>query len=279
MKGAAFLAPEGRRSLREGHMDESPTTGPERATAGKLQPTRLLRVIQPSRDERQQRDRDRLLLMQLEGFDGPTWRNVVRPDVWFYALRVLPKLIETGAIFARRVDLCRQPADDLALPVGGISVDDAEDLASEVASGSVKFFHDQLKAGQWDITKDITFRTWFVNLCVLRFPGPYRHWLRDRRKLGELRPDLPDETGGESPTSVIYVVEFERYLSRIPDQYTKAMIVMDSQGYTDAEIADATRKTIKAVEGRLGRARREARERRNLEATLDRPKGSGSGVA
>lgn len=264
-------------------MDESSTTdgGVERETAGhlQLQPVRSLRVIQPAPKERQQRDRDRLLLMQLEGYDGPTWRDLVRPDVWSYALGVLPKMIETGEIFTIRVGLGLGPADDLALPAGGISVDDAEDLASEVAVGSIDHFHDQLKAGRWDITKDITFRTWFVNLCALRFPGPYRHWLRDRRKLGELRPDLPEERDGESPTSVIYVVEFERHLSRVPDQLTKTMIVMDSQGYTDAEIADATRKTIKAVEGRLRRVRRDARERRKLEATRDRLRGSGPGVA
>ena len=145
--------------------------GQERGLARPLQPAKGDRLTV---EQRQERDRERLLAMQLEGYDGPTWRNQVQPDVWSYAVGVLPKKIQTGEIFSIRTRLGGIAASDLTLPPGGICLDDAEDLASEVASGAIPVFHDQLKADKWDVTKDITFRSWFVGLCAHRFPGPYR---------------------------------------------------------------------------------------------------------
>lgn len=218
--------------------------------------------------------------MQLEGFDGPTWCKEVRPDVWSYALRVLPNKIETGEIFAMRLRRGAKPADDLILPTGGITRDDAEDLASEVSLRSIDKFHDQLKANTWDLSKDITFRSRFVGLCSLRFAAPYRKWLRDRRAYTEVfDPDLEELDTGPEPSSVIYVVEFERYLNRMNDPVTRVMFAMDTLGFTDDEIGDATRMTVKAVEGRLARQREKARRLRDVEAQRDRSRDFGSGVA
>lgn len=232
-----------------------------------------------TREQRQERDRDRLLRMQLEGYEGPTWSDEVLPDVWGYAYRVLPKKIETGEIFAMRTRLRGQPANDLTLPHEGICRADAEDLASDVAAGAIRLFHDQLKAGVWDLSRDITFRSWFVNLCALRFAGPYRRWLRERNRYpGAPDPDVGVDTESE-PSSVIYVVEFERYLDRVSDPITKAMICLDIAGVSDADIAEATRVTVKAVEGRLARMRQDARRLRQRETLRDRPRDFGSGVA
>lgn len=233
-----------------------------------------------SREQRQERDRHRLLTMQLEGYDGPTWRNEVQPDVWAYAIRVLPKMIESGEIFNIRARLGAIPADDLTLSANGISREDAEDLASEVAIGAISVFHDQLKAGVWDLSKDMTFRSWFVGLCAHRIAGPYRKWLREQaRRPGALDPDVEVLDTEPGPSSVIYVVEFKRYLGMVKDPITKTMITMDTAYYSDAEIADATRATVKTVEGRLAKARRDARRRRDVEDRRDRSRDFGSGVA
>lgn len=266
-------------------MDPSPPqpepTRPLRGGPRPVQPGGF--VIQPdglTKPQRQERDRHRLMAMQLEAFNGPTWHEKVQPDVWSYALRVLPKKIMTGEIFAMRVRLHQKPAEDLALPAGGISLDDAEDLASEVALRSIGRFHAQLKANTWDLSKDITFRTWFVGLCALRFPGPYRKWLREQRSYTEVfDPDVEELDTGPEPSSVIYVVEFERYLDQMDDPVTRFMFAMDTVGFTDVEIADATRMTVKAVEGRLARERQKARRLRDVEARRDRPRDFGSGVA
>lgn len=232
-------------------------------------------------EERQQRDRDRLLLMQLEGFDGPTWWTAVRPDVWTYAGRVLPGLIERGEIFTIRVALGAPAADDLRLPSAGMSRYDCEDLASEVALGAISVFHKQLRKGTWDLARDMTFRSWFVNLCALRFPAPYRLWLRERNRCvpGTLDPDAEERHSDLSPSSVIYVVEFERSIGRVEDPVTKAMICLDLAGYTDKEIAHATRMTIKAVESRLARERAKSRKLRDQESRRDSARDFGSGVA
>ncbi len=252
--------------------------GQQRGGARSLQPAEP-----QSKEQRQERDRGRLLQMQLEGYDGPTWRKEVQPDVWAYAVRVLPKKIQTGEIFAIRARLGAKCADDLALPADGICRDDAEDLASEVAAGAIGVFHDQLKANVWDVTKDMTFRSWFVNLCAHRFPGPYRKWLRERSRrspyTGMLKPDFEQLDTDPQPSSVIYVVEFDRHLGRVSDPVTKAMICLDIAGCSDVEIAEATRTTVKAVEGRLARVRRDARRLRDLEARRDRSREFGSGVA
>jgi len=61
---------------------------------------------------------------------------------------------------------------------------------------------------------DITFRTWFVNLCALRFPAPYRLWLRELNQY-RLNPDAESSTPTCPRGSVISVVEFERALDKI----------------------------------------------------------------
>lgn len=232
-------------------------------------------------EDRQERDRERLLRMQLEGFDGPTWWDEVRPDVWVYANTVLPGLITNGEIFMIRVGLGAPAADDLRLPPAGISRYDAEDLAADVAIGAIAVFQRQLREDRWDLTRDMTFRSWFVNLCALRFPSHYRLWLRDRARLRsvDIDPDTEEFQSELSPSSVIYVVEFERALDRVKDSLTKAMICFDLAGYTDKEIASATSTTLKTVERRLARERDKARMGRARERRRESPGDFGAGVA
>lgn len=92
-------------------------------------------------------------------------------------------------------------------------------------------------------------------------------------------PDVEQLETAPEPSSVIYVVEFERYLRRIEDPTTRFMFTMDTLGYTDVEIADATRLTVKAVEGRLARERQKSRRLRDEEARRDQSRDFGSGVA
>lgn len=247
-----------------------------------LQPRKLaIRDERLSHEERQQRDRERLLRMQLEGFDGPTWWTEVRPDVWVYASTRLPGLIQKGEIFTIRVGLGAPAADDLRLPATGISVYDAEDLASDVALGAIAVFQRQLRADRWDLAREMTFRSWFVNLCALRFPAPYRLWLREqmRCRSGHIDPDVEDAQPELSPSSVIYVVEFERALRRVEDSLTKAMICFDLAGYTDKEIAKATSTTLKTVERRLAREREKSRKLRDQERRRENAGDFGAGVA
>ncbi len=234
-----------------------------------------------SYERRRERDRHRLLQMQLEGFGGPTWRDEVQPDVWAYAVRILPKKIRTGEVFTIRARLGGVQADDLVLPNAGINQEDSEDLAAEVAMKAIPVFRDQLERGIWDITKDMSFRSWFVNLCVLRFPAPFRKWLRaqHQHRLVDVDPDVEDTDVFLSPGSIIYVVEFDRYLHRVGDPVTMAMVELDADGFTDGEIAEATRTSIKTVEGRLKKVRRRSRDLRDLEEERNRRRDFGSGVA
>ena len=227
--------------------------------------------------------------MQLEGFDGPTWHEV-EVDTWGYLIDVLPGMIRSGKLLARRYALLSKwrrrrglspLADEQQLSVpDDMTPEEADDLAGELALGAMRAFHRQLKQGRWDVRQDITFRSWVVNLCALRFGKPFHRWLEEReQRRNPRREAAPLDDEFDRPDWVIHVVEFERQLNRIDDVARRAVVRFDLDGLTDQQIADVTRKTIKQVEYALRKTRTDARRHRQLEDRRDFFREFGPGAA
>jgi DNA-directed RNA polymerase specialized sigma24 family protein len=215
-------------------------------------------------EQRWERDRDRLLTMELgEGFDGPTW-DLIAADTWSYLVRVLPGMIRNGKLANRRRQLIRRRSInrgeltaeiELSIPAN-LTEEEVEDLAHEVTFAAMKAFHSHLSNGRWDKSKDIAFRSWAVNTAAWKLDGPLRRLLRNRQ--WSIDPKRTRELTGDEfdrPESVIHVVDFERALSRFPNQVHATMIQLDVDGLTDEAIAKATQRTVKQVEYGLKRAR------------------------
>lgn len=202
--------------------------------------------------------------------NGPAW-HAVRDDVWVYALPVLTSMLLKGTVWAQYRVLGGNPARDLNTPIGGIKSEEAHDIASTTLLNALPVLRLQLVNGRWDptIPGAASVRTWAVNLCILRLPGPWRQWRRDRLVQLEVLPaNLEDERPEQHPDAVLYRLEFERYVELLDDGLREPML-LDAEADTDVEIAQALGLTVKSVEYRLAKARQISRVRRDHEAARD----------
>jgi hypothetical protein len=225
-----------------------------------------------------QQDRDRLTRFQYPAGHDEAWAKI-KAEVWEYATRVLPPMIADGRIWRQYKKLGGGGADLLARATVVPTRQERRDLATDVIAKSIPVFYDQLKRNKWDPTKNTLMATWFTNLCVLRFPKPWRDFISDRvadALLVEIDVDFEAHVD-ERPDAIIYTIEFERYLERIDDEDTQTMIRLDATEHTDKQIAarinasraDADPLTRKVVEHRLSRARKDARVHRAREAARE----------
>lgn len=231
-----------------------------------------------SREDRLARDRDLVRRIQLEASLTPpaddTWRQVIWPELYEYAVAVLPSMLLTGRMFEIRARRGRGFGGELRLPDDrAMSYDDAYDIAADVAIDALPDLQRQLLANRWkgDRPDAAALRSWFVTLCCFKVARPYNCWLRDSSwvPLSELDPDAHPPARGQEPSAVIYDLEFERHLTFVDDDLDKEIIRLDADGWRDPEIAVAIDETVKVVEYRLAKARRAARRRRDLERRRD----------
>src|SRR4029453_10555046 len=124
-----------------------------------------------------ERDAERVLAMQLEGGDGPAWDDI-RSDCWGYAWRVLPEMLDDGRLWVRYREL--GGIGDLGAVRLDLEKAEVADLVDDTSSRCLPVFRAQLLAGRWSATGGATLWTWFVNLCILRFPPAWRKAIRVR---------------------------------------------------------------------------------------------------
>jgi DNA-directed RNA polymerase specialized sigma24 family protein len=191
------------------------------------------------------------------------------------AVPTLRKLIMKGTVWGLYHELGGQGSSDLRIPIGGVDREDAYDLAAETVLGALPVLRHQLLAGRWSADGGASVVTWSVNLTILRLPGPWRAW----RKTRVLRlPDRFTETErdrDEQPEAIVYSVEFERHVELLDDDLLEAVLRLDCNGLSDAEIAKELGRTVKSVEYRLGVARQRVRD----QARRERDRGARRGVA
>lgn len=204
--------------------------------------------------------------LKLAGFVGPTQRQF-EEAVAKYALAVIAAWLHQGVIEEK----CKERRLK-GLPVlQGIelSADDVEELTMGTVTRAIEGFRvEVLQKGKWDPTKKASLRTFFVGQCLIRYIDFAGTW-----KAQKLRREAVERPFDEASTGrfmklagveadVIEEETFAEWLAPVTSSRARAALVMQFRGWSVKEIADEQGTTTKAVEGLLGRAKRQIRQDR-----------------
>jgi Sigma-70, region 4 len=194
------------------------------------------------------------------GLTGPRWDQFHR-QLLGYGLTIVTKLVRSGAMFAR----CGQHGRFLHQQA--IPPDEAEELASDaVFEGFVLFCERGLLGKEWSADHGQPLNEYFINACALAFPNVYRRW--QTRMNGWREVDLLDSFAaleqvvaeGTLEDAVVEQQAANAAFAALSED-SRRLLLLHDQGYSHAEIAELTRLTPRAVEGRIRRARLAARQR------------------
>lgn len=194
------------------------------------------------------------------GLTGPRWDQFHR-QLLAYGLAIVTKLVRSGAMFSR----CGRHGRYLRQQT--IPPQEAEELASDAVFEGFNYFCERgLLGRQWSAEHGQPLAEYFVNACVLAFPNVYRRW--QTRMSGWREVDLLDSfaslehavTEGTPEDAVVEQQAANAAFAALSEDSRK-LLILHEQGYSHAEIAELTRLTPRAVEGRLRRARLAARQR------------------
>jgi DNA-directed RNA polymerase specialized sigma24 family protein len=124
------------------------------------------------------------------------------------------------------------------------------------------FLSDVLAQGRWDHRKGASIKTFFIGWCVMQFRNVFRKFLREHHSEFIQHADLGDKehdrSGGGNPALILTANETRaELLAQIPDETTRAILVLRADGYGNAEIADLLEVTVGVVESRLYRWKRD----------------------
>ncbi|WP_186763086.1 RNA polymerase sigma factor [Lentzea tibetensis] len=193
------------------------------------------------------------------GLAEPAWQ-VYRDQLLGYGLTIVTRLVESGAMFAR----CRRRG--MSLHQQPIGPDETDDLASEVLwAGYELFVNEGLLGGRWSAERGQPLNEYFVNACVLSFPNIYRRWQHSRRGWGEVQllgvwSQVEQVAATATPEDTVLARAVVSAVFQELGANAHALLILAEQGYSHAEIAEIMRLTPRAVEARIRRARKTARE-------------------
>lgn len=203
-------------------------------------------------------DSELITRLMFTEYDGPEW-HLFRTALARYGVAVLHKWILSGRIF---VECARKGFGRIALRRWQ-DRDEAVGLAGETVARALIFFRDRvLVRGIWDPSRGASVRTYFVGACILTFPNVYQ------RLLGGERLERRIVRGRNSEERSFAVEDFRPFsrpdnlvelasdFHAIPGSDTRAMVLLNVEGYSHAEIAADFQTTAKAVELRLYKVRR-----------------------
>ena len=217
-------------------------------------------------------DQELVNRVQLEGFDGTTWR-LLSAALVAYGTQVIRPWVRSGRIFPH----CRKKGFKVKdPPASGIRSFDVEGLADEtVAFAITRFQNEVLATGRWDPRRGASLKTFFIGMCLKQFPTTYTEWLRravhetaERRAAAESFR-LGDAGGSWRPGAVAEPLD-ETLDSLIPDELTREIARLRCEGYSQAEISELLAITEGAVESRLHRLRFRWRSRRQIQGDAQR---------
>lgn len=194
------------------------------------------------------------------GLAGPLWDQFHR-QLLGHGLTIVTKLVQSGTMFSR----CGQQGRYLQKQA--IPPQEAEELASDaVFDGFVYFCERGLLGKQWSAEHGQPLKEYFVNACVLAFPNVYRRWQtrmnswRDVHLLDSFASLDQVVTEGTPEDAVVEQQAANGAFAELSED-SRRLLFLHDQGYSHAEIAELTRLTPRAVEGRIRRARLTARQR------------------
>jgi hypothetical protein len=209
-------------------------------------------------------DQEVVAVLQVDGFDGPSWEAFAEALV-AYAYQYLLAWIRSGLIGAR----CRERG--IRLPAGSVAPleeEDAIQLTEEVLTDAVLGFQELLRQGRWSPTGGASLTTYFVGQCITRFPNLYRAWRATRwptswAPLSELDRDsarvVRAERQIDPAEAAVAAAELRRVAGQL-DQRTLHAVVLQAMGYQVVEIAELLGETPKAIEMVLYHHRRRRRD-------------------
>ncbi|KJK44728.1 hypothetical protein UK23_28570 [Lentzea aerocolonigenes] len=193
------------------------------------------------------------------GLTGLLWDQFHR-QLLGRGLTIVTRLVRSGAVFAR----CGRHGRYLHQQV--IPLDEAEELASDaVFEGFVIFCERGLLGKEWSVERGQPLDEYFVNACVLAFPNVYRRWQTRMNSWRDV--DLLDSFAsleqvvaeGTPEDAVVEQQAADAAFAALSEDNRRLLLLHD-EGYSHAEIAELTRLTPRAVEGRIRRARLIARQ-------------------
>lgn len=232
-----------------------------------------------SADRKRQREADVATLESLRGagFEGPVWKALVE-GLFLYGRNVLGKWITDGSIWRRCQALRLQLPEDLTWRKPAPA--DIDDLVLDTLVNAVAAYQQRLRKGRWDPDRGASLRTYFVGQALIQFTRVYRRYRQDQQQLVPLDPGHIYTHGDISawldPERVLLTKEeLRERLSRVASPRSRTVLVLDALGFSYAEIADRTGLGVRAVEGRLRRARDLFTEARDDAENLTTPRRRG----
>lgn len=204
--------------------------------------------------ERRQADLELRNDLALAGFRGPGWDSYAW-ELACYGYAVMMAWLTTGEIFHQ----CKARGCSLGSPPVEWTVDDRAELANETVALAVSTFKQQaLIEGRWTFDGGATLKTYFIGTCVFAFPNLYRKWSTERAALQSkisIEYGTVDWSGLSQDPSEMAIARLHIWegFDSISDERTKSVIILQTMGYTYAEIGEILQITSRAVEGLIRR--------------------------
>jgi hypothetical protein len=221
------------------------------------------RVTAAGRAAQIEADRKMVACAAAENFDGPGTKKLLLA-AFEYATPVVGSLVGTGRIFGACSRLGRpvkrRPGDSLW------TEDDRVFMTERcVDTGIFGLFYEYgLRKGSWDAGRGTALTTYAVNACVLCFPPVYRKWWQGRElehAFGDFTVDLPvrlqvDQFQPDPAERVANRLDAERLLMQMPGPVRTGLWLRGMEDETQADAALLVGLSVKALESRIGRARK-----------------------
>jgi hypothetical protein len=221
---------------------------------------------------RREEDRELVAKLAKGNFEGPA-QELFEAELAAYGYPVMMAWTRTGEIVRKTAGIGRP----LIVPCGGLgwSREDRSELSMETVARAVNFFREKvLRAGTWDHTRGATIKTYFVGACLFQFPNVYQVWQAERRRWNSRPavsiddpdgPGLPYQVPGDDDTEHRALARYQlgQVMAELADKYPDLheVVMMQLDGYTDAQAAQRLGMTPRAVEGLWRRFRRGYRRR------------------
>ncbi len=207
-------------------------------------------------------DRELLRIANAEDFAGEFSEKLTR-ELVRYALALMVRLIDSGAIFERLRQLLNASGQKFYLPPRQLTGEEINMLTFDsVQSGLAIFLRNERSGKGWVPDRGASLTTYFVNCCILGFRTPWKQMVVSMR-----RPSQPEERGlydrawaqvaDMSPgpeQQTIDLYEIRRMIADIPDELNRQIVYMIALGYTCAAIGEVLGKEH-AISERLRRLR------------------------
>ncbi len=215
--------------------------------------------------ERLEADQELTIQLSIEGFEGNAWR-LLSVALAEYGYAVIGAWISTGLILRK----CHDRGISLPVFEQSPTADDILYLTQDVVADALLAFRDRVLAtATWNPQKGASLATYFIGMCLIKFPNTRRAWNRQQKRWGSpepLDPELPSKrTAPSAEETVVSAVAdsdaVKAILSLVPTDENQAIIRLRSEGYGVDEIAEITGLTYKQVESRLSRVRSSLRKR------------------